>query len=504
VNTGASVRRLAAWLRLEARVEVRYRIAAVAALTCAGWTALLLLVPDPAAGRLGTGVLVLDTATFGAFFIPALYLYERSEGALLTLLTSPLRFGEYLGARIATLTGLSLAAAAPIAVVAARGRPPGPALLLLGVVLVSVLALLLAFILVLPHRTLTGYLTRAPLVIAPLLAAPLVHVSGIVDHPALYVFPTTGGADLIGLVPDGRRLPAPAAAGYLLVWIVGLALVARWRFDRVVRSPAGARPAPDDGPTRTIRWRRRGGWLVTFARVDLRSLRMESLLALLLAVPILLATALRLGYPYLGDYAREHAGLDLAAYASPVLAGAVLLHLPVIFGMVGALLVLDDIDERRLLLFRVTPVTLERYLWYRMGLVGLASLFGLLCAVPLSGLARPGTTDLLPAIVLAAAQAPLIMLTAAAFADGKVQGIGLLKVLSGVVLVVAVAPWWLPRPVQILLLVTPPAAVTEVQRAAEARDLARLLAGAAAGVVTAVVAGAVLRRRVVRRHASGA
>src|SRR5262245_56991615 len=114
--------RIAAAARLELRVELRYQIVTVAAALCTAWTLLLLLVPQPVARELGPPILLLDTATFGAFFIAALHLLERGEGALAALVTSPLRSGEYLGVKLATLTGLSLAAAAPIALAAGRGR----------------------------------------------------------------------------------------------------------------------------------------------------------------------------------------------------------------------------------------------------------------------------------------------------------------------------------------------------------------------------------------------
>lgn len=50
------------------------------------------------------------------------------------------------------------------------------------------------------------------------------------------------------------------------------------------------------------------------------------------------------------------------------------------------MLVLDDIDDRTLLVLRVSPVTLPRYLAYRGGLVTVLAAVSLLVSVPLSGL----------------------------------------------------------------------------------------------------------------------
>lgn len=501
--TAPALRRVAALGRLEWRLELRAQIPTVAAVICVMWTAALVVVPASVAGRLGTAILILDTATFGGFFIPALFLGERADGALAALLVSPLRFVEYLGVRLAVLTGLSLAAAVPVGLSATRLRPHQPGLALLGVGLVAVLVLLLAFTLVQTHRTLIGYLTTAPLMIAPLLVAPLAHIATVADHPVLYALPTTGGADLIAAGLTGRALsPAAgaAAAGYLLAWIAVTYALARRRFHRhALQAPATTRLLRPGRPVRRTRWR--GGWVLTFARADLRTARLDLLPAFLTVVPVVLATAIRFGYPWLADLARERIGFDVAPYVPLLLTVAVVMHVPFIMGMVGALLMFDDMAERRLQLLRVTPVTLERYLGYRMAFTGLLALAGLMLAVPICGLVPDALPTLLPAIALGAAQAPLIMLTAAAFAGDRTQGVGLLKVLSGLVMLLAVVPWWLPGPLRWLALLTPPGAVTHVQWAAH--SAIDVVIGCCAGAVTGFTAAVWLRRRIVRRYTEG-
>ena len=118
--------RLRAALALELTVEWRYRIPAVALVVTAVWTLVLLAMPAPLARGAGPVILTIDTATFGSFFIAALVLFERGEGALAALAVSPLRFGEYLGAKVAVLTGLSVASAVPIALAAGGDREPRP------------------------------------------------------------------------------------------------------------------------------------------------------------------------------------------------------------------------------------------------------------------------------------------------------------------------------------------------------------------------------------------
>jgi fluoroquinolone transport system permease protein len=440
------VSRVRAALRLELVVEWRYRVPAVALVMTVVWTLALLVMPASVARGAGPVILTIDTATFGAFFIAALVLFERGEGALAALTVSPLRFGEYLGVKVAVLTGLSVASAVPIALAAGRGHADlGP--VLLGVVTLSVLFLVLDFALVVGQRTLTGFLTVAPLPLVPLIAAPLVHLTGVVDHPLLYVVPTTGVADVIRARLD--LVGTAAALGYLMVVIAAAVWLARRRFANEL--------AGGDRPTPERRHRTRPlprGWLPALVDIDRRTTLRSALLTIVLAGPILLAIALRLGYPPLAAYLQTRFGIDLAPYQPVLLASLVVLHVPLIIGMVGALLILDDVDDRTVLILRVSPVTVPRYLAYRATAVAAAALLLLAVTVPVSGLA-PDLPSMLPALVLAAAQAPLITLATTAVARNKVEGLAWLKVLGLLPTAIAPAMWFSPGPVQWPLRILP-------------------------------------------------
>ena len=427
--------RLRAAVTLEWTVEWRYRVPAVALVVTAVWTVVLLALPASAARGAAPVILTVDTATFGAFFIAALVLFERGEGALAALTASPLRFGEYLGAKVGCLTGLSVVSAVPIAL--AGGVHLAAALL--GVVLLAVLFLTVSFVLVVRRPSLTAFLTVAPLPLAPLIAAPLARLTGLVDHPLVFLVPTTAAAEVI------RGTFEPAALGYLLLTTAAAILVARARSTR--------EPVVTGGRARTYRthWRPRG-WPAALTGIDGRTSVRSALLVAVLAGPLVLAVALRLGHPPLTGYLRTRFGVDLVPYEPVLLASLLVLHVPLITGMVGALLVLDDVDDRTLLVLRVSPVGVRRYLAYRAVVVAATALLLLAVAVPVSGLAR-GLP--LPATVLAAAQAPLITLTTVAFASNKVEGLAWLKVLGLLPTGIAPAMWWLSDAAQWPLRVLP-------------------------------------------------
>jgi fluoroquinolone transport system permease protein len=424
-------------------VEWRYRVPAVALVVTAVWTLVLLAMPAPLARGAGPVILTIDTATFGSFFIAALGLFERGEGALAALTVSPLRFGEYLGAKVAILTGLSVVSAVPIALAAGHG-PASLGPVLLGVVLLAALFLVLDFALVVRQRSLTGFLTVAPFVLVPFIAAPLAHLTGVLDHPLLYVVPTTGAVDVIRADIDPVR--TVAALGYLVVSIAAATWLARRRFTRDLAG--GNRPTRERRHRTRHRTRSRPrGWLTALVDIDRRTTLRSALLTVVLTGPILLAVALRLGYPPLAGYVHDRFALDLTPYQPILLASLVVLHVPLIIGMVGALLILDDIDDHTVLILRVSPVTVPRYLAYRAIAVTTVAALMLTITVPLSGLA-PDLPSVLPALALAAAQAPLITLTTTAVARNKVEGLAWLKILGLVPTGIAPAMWWLPDQAQ--------------------------------------------------------
>ncbi|MGB3437219.1 MAG: hypothetical protein WBA97_00590 [Actinophytocola sp.] len=425
--------RLRGALVLEWTVEWRYRVPVVALAMTAVWTLALSAMPASVARVAGPVVLTIDTATFGSFFIAALVLFERGEGALAALTVTPLRFGEYLGAKIACLTGLSVVSAVPVTLAAGMNLVAA----LPGVTLMAVLFLALNAAIAVRHRSLTGFLTVAPLPLAPLIAAPLAHLTGVGDHPLLFIVPTTGAAEIIRAGLD------PVMIGYLLAAIAGALWLARRRFASGTAGTDRVRTSRIHG--HRTRWRPHG-WLAALAGIDRRTSVRSALVTVVLAGPVLLAIALRLGYPPLVAYVHARFGFDVTPYQPILLAALVVLHVPLIIGMVGALLVLDDLDDRTVLVLRVSPVGAPRYLAYRAIAVAAVAMLMLVVAVPVSGLA-PSLPGILPALALAAAQAPLITLATTAIAANKVEGLAWLKILGLLPTGIAPAMWWLPGPV---------------------------------------------------------
>lgn len=445
VQPGPALRRSWALTVLEARVLWRHRIVALIAALTIGWTAVLAALPTPVARAVAPWVLLLETAVLTTTVAGALVIMERNQGVAAAFAASPARVRERVLARIGLLAALVVAAAAPPAAAAEPRSAYGFLLVLVGVGLTAVLAMLLAVAVAVRRESVITFMITLPLVLLPLVVAAVLHGAGIA-HRLLYVVPTTGAMDLIRA---GFHRPAPGPI-WSVTWLLAACAAAAWLVGRRFRRAAAVasapralrrrpRPAGNGSRLDTPAGRPDGNPVRGFLRFDLTNFRRDPLLLVIAASPALLGLSLRFGYPPARDYLHQAYGFHLDPYRPVLLGLAVVLHVPVVFGMIGALLVLDDADSRALVALRVSPLTPSRYLALRAGLVAFATVAGLALALPLSGFVMVTGAEFvaLPAVLLA----PLVMLATVALAGDKVQGVAVLKLL-GLPLYLPVAAWW--------------------------------------------------------------
>jgi fluoroquinolone transport system permease protein len=231
------VTRLAAALRLELVLQVRQRFLHAAVFSGVMWLALLL--PMPATLRVVAEPYVLqgDVFIIGFFFIGGAVFFEKQERTLSAIISTPLRFWEYLAAKLGLLVTLSVAVALFVVTVA-HGFAYDLLPLLGGVALGTQLMLLVGFITSLPFASVSDWFMPSVIPIA-VMNLPLLHYSGLWEHPALYVVPTHGPLLLLGAAFDqvvlrpwqvAYALAYPTACAALLCW------AARAAFDRFVRA----------------------------------------------------------------------------------------------------------------------------------------------------------------------------------------------------------------------------------------------------------------------------
>jgi hypothetical protein len=442
----------------EARVQWRQGIPVAMLGLAVCWAGVL--APAPAGfARVASPYLVfVEVMTVGTLFVGALTVTDRATGAAAALGVSPAGPAGRLAARLGPLAALTALSAVPVLIAGRRAAQLGVGLV--AVALCGLLLLAVAAGLAARRDEFVGFMVALSAPMALLLAVPLAVSIGLLTGPLWFAAPTTGVLALL-------RGDSPYPAGWLLTYLALWTVVALAFAGRRLRSGVSVRAGRAVTRVRPLPGRPR--WLV-FTRADLRNVTRDSMLAAVALSPLLLASALRFGYPPLAAWLLDNRGVDLSPYTTVLALLAVAVHLPVSFGMTAALIVLDDLESGTLSVVRVSSLGVARYLAYRLASVTLLSAAGLAVAAPLSGLVPRSATG---ALALSALLGPLVTVATLSAARTRVQGATADKALA-LPLYLPIASWWLTGPVAWLLAPLP---TFWVVRAWPGTNPAYLLAG---------------------------
>ncbi|MFD9940390.1 fluoroquinolone transporter permease [Nonomuraea sp. NPDC059023] len=226
-------------LLLDLRLQRRYGFWHATCVVVIIWIGVLWIVPDNLLGAAMPYLLIADLQFFMFFTAGALF-FERGERTLFALLITPLRFGEYLAAK---LLSMSVLAFLTCAVVVLADYGPGFDLLALlaGVTAMTLLMVLAGFVTAPLFPSVSEWLMPSTLVLA-LANLPLLDYSGLVPHWAFYLVPTEGVALLLGSAFHQVSLTgwqAAYAVLYPAAWIVLLCRTARGVFYKYVVTRQG-------------------------------------------------------------------------------------------------------------------------------------------------------------------------------------------------------------------------------------------------------------------------
>ncbi|HUW71318.1 MAG TPA: hypothetical protein VMX33_13910 [bacterium] len=233
--------------------------------------------------------------------------------------------------------------------------------------------------------------------------------------------------------------------------------------------------------------------VLRLAAVDVRLVVRDPLLLLMPFVPFMAAAALRFVIPPLAEFIEGATGFRLLDYAG--LIRVVLVLFPgTFYGMIAGFLLLDDRDDGVSVYWGATPVGRTGYLAVRLVLFSLAAFVAGLAVSPLLGLgARSPICDVSVAL-LGAGQVAFFALFLGAFAADKVEGLAILKALSGLDL--APLAVLLPLPVRAIAWPFPQYWAAEMALGRSVPPLLALFAGVVASVAWIAILAARYRRRI--------
>lgn len=232
--------RLASVLRLELRLQVRQRFLHAAIFSGFIWLAVLLPMPAGLRPVAEPYILLGDISIIGYFFVAGTVFFEKQERTLGAVTSTPLRFWEYLAAKLALLVLISLFVALVVAT-SAHGFTYHLAPLIVGVVLGTLLMLLVGFTTSLPFASISDWFLAATIPLA-VLTLPVLHYGGVWATPLLYLIPTHGPLLLLGAAFDQVTVTpwqALYAIGYPAVWVVCLCWAAKAMFGSYVIARSG-------------------------------------------------------------------------------------------------------------------------------------------------------------------------------------------------------------------------------------------------------------------------
>ncbi len=228
-------------LRLELTLQYRQKFLHAAVFSGLVWLAVLLPMPHRLRPVVEPYVLLGDIAIIGFFFIGGVVFFERQERTLSAVISTPLRFWEYLVAKLTVLLAVTLVVAVTVVSIA-DGFSYRVAPLVAGVLLGASLMLLVGFITSLPFRSVSDWFMTAVIPLTVFSGLPVLYYSGVWPHPIGYLIPTLGPLLLLGSAFDQVTL-APWQVVYSLVYsaacIAGLYRLAKALFVRHVIERSG-------------------------------------------------------------------------------------------------------------------------------------------------------------------------------------------------------------------------------------------------------------------------
>ena len=448
-------------------IRLQFRNGFYAAYTVMTAMFFIILVALPAGWREAgfTVIVLMDPAFMGFFFAGGLVLLEREQGVLAFVLTRGRGFASYWFGKVGAVLALAFLVVGVLWSLAfVLGFIPlnlvGLLYLAAGLLLSVPAFFSLGIVIAGWKPRIIEYFVYSSIAVLPL-AFPLVELGGWRVGLWGMLSPIWGGLVLIGSMFSQSRslLELGGAVLSLVVWNL---LAYRWAgraFARLAgigaHAPpgpprpralavggevAGAAEAPGGGAAGTpvvTRKSRRGVPGISPAAADLRLMLRDRVSMLILVAPLLAAAVLGRGIPWLlqangtGGAALlpEAVGAAVLPFMDNIRSFALLLGV-LMYGMVGAFLILDEKDGGVLPFLRTLPGKPGWFILRRGRLLVLLHAVALLPTVLIGGLYHGDPLRFGLSLVVDAVALPAMFLGMGLLAANKVQGLAMAKVLN--------------------------------------------------------------------------
>ncbi len=192
--------------------------------------------------------------------------------------------------------------------------------------------------------------------------------------------------------------------------------------------------------------------VITVVRKNIRQSLRDPITFFIGLLPVALAILFRFMIPFITGLFRPW--IDLSGLEN-FWAGLLILIGPMMFGMVGGFLFLDEKDQNLLPVLKVTPMSDSFWILEKTILPVIITVPGILLQLLLCGLVSPFNWRYIPLGIIAALEAPLLTMFMATFAKDKVQGMTMAKAVS-IIMMPPLLTIFINHPLIHLTAVSPP------------------------------------------------
>ncbi len=185
---------------------------------------------------------------------------------------------------------------------------------------------------------------------------------------------------------------------------------------------------------------------------DLKLVRRDNLLFLMVVLPFVYAFTLRWAVPPITSALADK--VDLTLYYPLIVSYLLICVPPILFGMVIGFLLLDERDDDTLSALRVTPIPMNIYLFYRIMFPSVICIILTMLIVPIAQLTTTPASRLWLITLLASTEAPIFALCMVPIAKNKVQGFAIMKGM-GTIIALPLVAYFISPGYQMLIWIIP-------------------------------------------------
>lgn len=197
--------------------------------------------------------------------------------------------------------------------------------------------------------------------------------------------------------------------------------------------------------------------ILSLSQSEFKKIFRDPFLSFIFALPLLIALLYRIIIPIVRKLLINY--FDLADYYSLIMIFLMMLS-PMLFGWVIGFSLLDDRDEDLLAFMSITPLQKEGYLQFKILAPIAISIVQAYLVLLIANLTPMKYIKLLPVVIIVSLETPMFALAQGSFANNKVEGLAIGKLMS-IVLLAPFISYFVDSPLAYLAGIFPPFWITE-------------------------------------------